>query len=97
MEAGVLTSAAPTSSGRWSSAAPTRCSIALGHADELERLGLAGASESENALVSRLDGECEWLVASGVLPADLVIRYGSPEGFPEVAMLRSHMPGLRSR
>src|SRR5215468_11564371 len=25
-------------------------------------------------VVSRLDGECEWLVSSGVLPADLVTR-----------------------
>ena len=29
---------------------------------------------SIDELASRLDGECEWLVANGVLPADLVTR-----------------------
>jgi aminoglycoside phosphotransferase (APT) family kinase protein len=29
---------------------------------------------SLDELASRLDGECEWLVANGVLPADLVTR-----------------------
>jgi aminoglycoside phosphotransferase (APT) family kinase protein len=31
-------------------------------------------SPSIDELASRLDGECEWLVANGVLPADLVTR-----------------------
>ena len=30
--------------------------------------------QSPSELASRLDGECEWLVANGVLPADLVTR-----------------------
>jgi aminoglycoside phosphotransferase len=30
--------------------------------------------ESLEALASRLDGECEWLLANGVLPTDLVVR-----------------------
>jgi hypothetical protein len=29
---------------------------------------------SLDELASRLDGECEWLVSNGVLPADLVTR-----------------------
>ncbi|MEU6990929.1 phosphotransferase [Streptomyces sp. NPDC046465] len=36
------------------------------------RTGRAGRDLDE--LVSELDGECEWLVANGVLPADLVTR-----------------------
>src|SRR5258707_277975 len=33
-----------------------------------------GPGRSIDELASRLDGECEWLVANGVLPADLVTR-----------------------
>ncbi|MEV5897468.1 phosphotransferase family protein [Nonomuraea fuscirosea] len=36
------------------------------------RLGRAGRSVEE--LTAELDGECEWLVTNGVLPADLVTR-----------------------
>ncbi len=53
-----------------------------------------GASHDE--LASRLEGECEWLVANDVLPADVVTRnrlsehgFGPPGEMPEVAVLRS--------
>jgi aminoglycoside phosphotransferase (APT) family kinase protein len=32
------------------------------------------AGRSLNDIASRLDGECDWLVTNGVLPADLVSR-----------------------
>jgi len=47
---------------------------------------------SVDELASQLAGECEWLVANNVLPADVVTRnrrLGETAEYPEIAVLRS--------
>ncbi|MFJ7271372.1 phosphotransferase family protein [Streptomyces sp. NPDC099050] len=67
---GCLGEPSAASSAAW---AATGTAIRKLHAAPLPpRPGRAG--RGTDALAAELDGECEWLVANGVLPADLVTR-----------------------
>jgi aminoglycoside phosphotransferase (APT) family kinase protein len=64
---GVLGEPSPASSAAWAAAG-----AALRTLHDAPLPPWPGRSLDE--LVARLDGECEWLVANGVLPADVVTR-----------------------
>jgi aminoglycoside phosphotransferase len=60
--------------GEPSTASPAAWAAAGAAARMLHNAPPPWAGQSLDAIAAELDGECEWLVTSGVLPADLVTR-----------------------